>query len=241
VATAGTAVLVILLVWAAGALLGSASADSVQGTANQRPAGVPLTSMPASNPPSAGRLFPAGMSSWPSSSSQTSAPALTSVPGAPPAPGGPAAPSVTLTPTTTTTPPPPPGPPQPCPDNVIKVSTTVGQPSYQVGQRPAFTLHIANIGPVACIRDVSRPLRAILVVPVTPGPPLWSSDDCYPEPVHDIRTLQPGQEATYSVAWAGRTSAPGCPAQRSTVPAGNYAVVGQLGPLAGAPTPFSLT
>lgn len=239
VATIGSALAVLVLIWAAGALLSSASDDSVSNAASQQSAGVTLTSRPSSNPPSVGRLLPADASSSSSASSSLAAPSplLSGAPLPPPGPGSSvfsAAPS----PTTTTA---PPAPPQQCPDNVVKLIATIAQPSYQVGQHPELTMHMVNAGPVPCFRDVSRPLRALQVVPEGSFDPLWSSGDCYSVPSHEVPTLAPGQEVSYSVAWAGRTSAPGCPEARSTVPAGHYAVIARLGPLASAPTPFTLT
>ena len=53
--------------------------------------------------------------------------------------------------------------------------------------------------------------------------------------------LQPGQVISYDVDWAGRTSAAGCPRSRTVVPAGQYALIAELGNLTSAPTPFALT
>ena len=217
-AAVGSGLSALLFLWAVGALLGGNSSPSVSGMAN----GVPLTPAPSSsNPPAVGRIAQAGATS--SSSASSSVSVTLSAPASP----------VGTTP--------PPGPPQPCPDSVLRLTATVAQPSYPVGQRPLFTLHVANTGPVPCTRDVSRQLRELLVLPVAGGAPLWGSDDCYTAGTHEIRTLQPGQEIAYSVAWAGRTSAPGCPAGRHTVAAGQYTVIARLGALASAPTPFALT
>jgi hypothetical protein len=124
---------------------------------------------------------------------------------------------------------------------VTQVTATVGAPTYSVGSRPVFALHIANTGPVACTRDVSHQFRSLVVVPAGAAAPVWSSSDCYSLVTHEVPVLQPGQAVTYSVDWAGRTSAPGCPESRSGVPAGEYAVIGKLGDLTSAPTSFTLT
>jgi hypothetical protein len=217
VAMAGTAVGALLFVWAVGALLGgNDTTPSIRGTVN----GVPLatTRTQASNPPPVGKLPVRGSAT---SSPSASPPATTTVP-------------------VTTTSAPPPGPPQACPDSVLQIAVTAAQPSYLVGQRPFLTLHITNAGPVACVRDVSRQYRAILLMSADGKTRLWSSGDCYSVTTNEVRTLQPGQGLTYNVAWAGRTSAPGCPAGRTTVPAGTYELVGQLGSLTGPPTPLAL-
>ncbi|HJP75969.1 MAG TPA: hypothetical protein VJ914_17000 [Pseudonocardiaceae bacterium] len=220
-ATAGTAAVVIAMIWAAGALLGSST--TVKGTSDDHANAAPLAALSPSNPPPTGRLSQAGS---PSSSSSSQPP------------------STPLPPPSSSTPPPPPPPPPPpgpCPDAVTQVTATVGAASYPVGARPVFTLHITNTGPVPCIRDVSHQFRALAVVPAAGGNPLWSSSDCYSLVTHEVPVLQPGQGVSYSVDWAGRTSAPGCPSGRTNVPAGEYAVIGKLGGLASPPTPFALT
>ncbi|HEY3610463.1 MAG TPA: hypothetical protein VGL06_23380, partial [Pseudonocardiaceae bacterium] len=88
-------------------------------------------------------------------------------------------------------------------------------------------------------RDVSHQLRSVLLRTTT-GVRLWSSSDCYSLTTHEIPTLAPNQTLSYDVVWYGRTSAPGCPVKRATVPAGTYELVGQLGTLVGAPTPLTL-
>jgi hypothetical protein len=119
---------------------------------------------------------------------------------------------------------------------VLRVTATAGQPVYQVGDHPRLTLRIANGGPVACVRDVSRQFRSISVLSADGRTTLWSSSYCYTVPSHEIRTLQPNQGVTYAVTWFGRTAAPGCPVHRTTVPAGRYELVGRLGAVTSPPT-----
>lgn len=137
-------------------------------------------------------------------------------------------------------PPPPPPPPGPCPDAAIAVYAEIEQPAYRVGQRPKLRLLIANAGPAACYRDVSRSLRE-LVLTTPDGTRVWSSNDCYSPPGEEVRLIQPGEQLLFTVSWAGRTSAPGCPSRRRAVPPGLYLVTGKLGPIAGAPVPLRLT
>jgi hypothetical protein len=124
---------------------------------------------------------------------------------------------------------------------VTQVTATVGAPSYVVGTRPVFALHITNTGPVACTRDVSHQLRSLIVVAAGTTTPLWSSSDCYTLLTHEVPVLQPGQVVSYSVDWAGRTSATGCPGGRTVVQPGQYALIGQLGTLTSGPVPFAMT
>jgi hypothetical protein len=120
----------------------------------------------------------------------------------------------------------------------MRVTVTTGRSAYRVGDQPRLTLHISNAGPVPCVRDVSRRLRSIEVRSGTKI--LWSSSYCYTVSTDEIRTLAPGESLAYSVVWAGRTAAPGCPAHRTTVPAGHYHLVGRLGTVTGPPTPLVL-
>jgi hypothetical protein len=136
-------------------------------------------------------------------------------------------------------PPAPSPPPQPCPDAAIQVLAETAEPTYRVGQRPLLRLVIVNAGQLACFRDVSRSARE-LVITAPAGARLWSSNDCYSPPGVDSRLLQPGERLTFTVTWAGRTSAPGCPSRRSTVPGGIYLVTGRLGSIAGPPVPLQL-
>jgi hypothetical protein len=113
-------------------------------------------------------------------------------------------------------------------------------PSYQVGQHPLFRLLITNVSAVACYRDVSRGIRE-LVITTPDGSRVWSSNDCFAPPGEEIRLIQPGEKLLFTLNWAGRTSAPGCPSRRRAVPAGVYLLFGKLGAVAGAPVPLVLT
>lgn len=156
-------------------------------------------------------------------------------------PVNPSSSTTSPTPAPPAIPAPPPGPPQRCPDTAIAIAAETGAPSYPVGQRPLLRLVVANIGAVPCIRDVSRTLRELVITSSDGAHRLWSSNDCYAPPEADSRTMQPGERLTFTVNWAGRTSAPGCPARRQTLPAGTYLVIGKLGALSSKPVPLALT
>jgi hypothetical protein len=232
---AGVSVLaVVLLAWIIGGLVEADDQHPVQGTASAsvvRASTGPdgrVTSARVSAPPSSpGPDDPRGSVS---ASPKTAAPSQGGQPTVKPAP----------VPTTTAKPAPPPGPPQPCQDPTVKVTAMPDAPSYPVGAKPLLRLQIVNVGPVPCTRDVSRKLREILVLGAD-GSRLWSSNDCYGPPEQDVRVLAPKEAVAFTLNWAGRTSAPGCPVDRKTVPAGVYQVVGKLGTLTGAPVPLTLT
>jgi hypothetical protein len=124
---------------------------------------------------------------------------------------------------------------------VIQVVAEPAQPSFPVGARPLLRLIIVNTGTLACTRDVSRSTRELVITSADRATRLWSSNDCYSPPGVDSRLLQPGERLTFTVNWAGRTSAPGCPSRRRTVPTGSYLLTPRLGPISGAPVPFQLS
>ncbi|HEX5405065.1 MAG TPA: hypothetical protein VFX16_22505 [Pseudonocardiaceae bacterium] len=122
----------------------------------------------------------------------------------------------------------------------MRVTVTSDKAGYHVGEQPQLTLHIGNGGAVPCLRDVSHQLRSIEILGAAGKPVLWSSADCYSLRTNEIKLLQPQQVLSYSVTWAGRTAAPGCPSERTTVPAGSYEMVGKLGSLTGPPSKLTL-
>jgi hypothetical protein len=230
VAASASVLGVVLLAWLIGGLVEADDQHPVQGTASSSelvPVTAPdgrVTSTRVSAPPSnPGPNDPRGSTSAsPRADSPTSEAARPEATTSPPPP------------------PPPPGPPGPCLDAVMRVTATPDMPSYPVGTRPLLRLEITNTGPVPCVRDLSRQLREVVVLGLD-GTRLWSSNDCYGPPKEDVRVLPVNQPAMFSVNWAGRTSAPGCPLDRETVPAGGYQVLGRLGPLISPPAPLALT
>lgn len=122
----------------------------------------------------------------------------------------------------------------------MQVTVELGAPQYKVGQRPVLRLVVVNAGPVACTRDISRALREVVVTSADGATRIWSSNDCYASKLPDLRIMQAGERQQFEVKWAGRTAAPGCPAKRTTVPAGTYSVIGKLGALVSAPVSIVL-
>jgi hypothetical protein len=222
-------VAVLLLAWIIGGLVGSADEHPVRGTAASQDLVVAPPSSPASSARAAAQ-----------SSTRAPSPTMSSDAAAPDAHSAPSSSTGPARPGSSRAPAPKPAPPRPCPDEVIKVAAQPDAESYRVGERPLLRLVVVNTGDVPCTRDVSRKLRE-LVITTADGKRLWSSNDCYPPVERDKRTLAPGQSLRFSLNWAGRTSAPGCPLERETVEAGNYRVIGKLGKLTSPPTPLTLT
>ncbi|WP_424184004.1 hypothetical protein ACOBQX_18885 [Actinokineospora sp. G85] len=134
--------------------------------------------------------------------------------------------------------PPPPDPKEPCPDGTTAVTAELTAPSFRVGQRPGLRLVVTNNGP-ACTRDVGRGQRE-LAVTTAAGERVWSINDCSAAEGSKPRVLLTGERLTFDVTWAARTSAPGCPTNRSPVPAGDYRLFPRLGKIIGAPAPFTV-
>jgi hypothetical protein len=125
-----------------------------------------------------------------------------------------------------------------CTDQSVALVAQVAESSYRVGQKPLFRLVIANIGDKPCSRDLDPGLQSLVVN--SPTGQLWNSNNCDSSHHPDVRVLDPGKPAVFSLAWAARTSHPGCTGAREAVGPGSYMLVGRLGRLASGPAPFTL-
>ncbi|NKY84313.1 DUF4232 domain-containing protein [Nocardia veterana] len=131
------------------------------------------------------------------------------------------------------------GTPAQCPDQSLAVKVSVGQPTYKAGEQPVFTIVITNISTAACTRDMGSGLQQVWVQSLDGQRRLWSSTDCDQGGPADVRTLNGGQQAAFTLTWSGTTSQPGCAGDRVPVPAGGYAVVAQFGSVRSAPETFN--
>jgi hypothetical protein len=127
-----------------------------------------------------------------------------------------------------------------CPDQSLAVRVTVEQPTYKIGETPVFGIVITNISTAPCSRDVGSGLQQVSVLTLDGQHRLWSSTDCYPDGQPDVRTLNRGEQAAFTVTWSGSTSQPSCAGDRVPVPAGSYAVVAQLGSVRSSVEPFNI-
>ncbi|MFI6870598.1 hypothetical protein [Nocardia sp. NPDC050406] len=128
-----------------------------------------------------------------------------------------------------------------CPDQSLAVKVTVGQPTYKTGEQPVFGIVITNISSTACERDMGSGLQQISVSSLDGQRRMWASTDCYPDGTPDVRTLNPGQQAAFTVTWSGSSSQPNCAGERVPVPPGPYTVVAQLGSVRSSPEPFNIS
>lgn len=127
-----------------------------------------------------------------------------------------------------------------CTDHSLAIKVSVGQPTYRVGEEPVFGIVITNISGEPCTRDMGSGLQRVSVHTLDGGRQLWASTDCYPDGDPDVRTLDRGEQAAFTVTWTGATSQPECAGERVQVPAGAYNVVAQLGAVRSAPEPFNI-
>ncbi|MFD4442360.1 hypothetical protein ACFWPK_21575 [Nocardia sp. NPDC058519] len=128
---------------------------------------------------------------------------------------------------------------QPCPDQSLALKVTVGQPTYRVGDQPAFGTVITNISSAACSRDLGAGPQ-FLVYTLDGQRRLWASNDCNQDDPAELKTLKAGEQLSYKGTWFGTTSQPQCAGDRLQVPAGAYMVVAQLGAVRSAAEPFNL-
>nr|WP_228536976.1 hypothetical protein [Nocardia sp. XZ_19_231] len=128
---------------------------------------------------------------------------------------------------------------QPCSDQSLALKVTVGQPTYRVGDQPAFGTVITNISSAACARDLGAGPQ-FLVYTLDGQRRLWASNDCNQDDPAEMKTLKAGEQLSYKGTWFGTTSQPQCAGDRLQVPAGAYMVVAQLGAVRSAAEPFNL-
>lgn len=126
-----------------------------------------------------------------------------------------------------------------CTDSLLDIAAGLDADEHRVGDKPVLRLIVTNTGPQPCVRDLDPTRQEITVWSADLRERLWSSNDCSGAAARaDERTLQPNQPLAFPVRWAGRTSAQGCPADRSAVPAGTYQLRGRLDTITGDPTEF---
>ena len=64
-----------------------------------------------------------------------------------------------------------------------------------------------------CTRSLDAGLREIVLLDAA-GTRVWGSNDCFPEPSSEPRTLAAGEAVSFPVQWGGLTSEPTCTAAR---------------------------
>lgn len=125
-----------------------------------------------------------------------------------------------------------------CPASSVSLSGVVW--GTVAGQQPRLGLNVTNVGKQSCRQDVSG-AKQVYTVFTDAGDRVWSTADCFPGEGTEVRTLGPGQKASFVIIWSGTTSEPGCKAPREKVKAGKYKLVVQLGGLKSKPLAFTMS
>jgi hypothetical protein len=243
VAIASATAVIVLLAWGI-----AAAADPPDDPETARPSSRVAVSAPqeASPPPAAPPLAALPLATPPATTQPSTGPrpgAAGSTPPAPPtsepATGTATSESLGLeqAPTTAPTSAPPAEPVQ-CTNEMIDVKAEVEGSDHRVGERMVLRLVVANSSKQPCVRDLDPVRQEIVVWSADGSTRLWSSNDCSSAKGADPRTLAPGQPVAFAVRWAGRTSEPGCPAKRETVPAGEYRLLTRVDDVISPPVQF---
>lgn len=132
------------------------------------------------------------------------------------------------------------GAPAPCPDQSLAIKVTVGKPTYKTGEQPVFGIVITNISTTACSRDMGSGLQQVSVQSLDGQRRLWASTDCDQGGQADVRNLNGGQQAAFTLTWSGTTSQPSCAGERVPVPPGAYTVSAQFGSVRSTPETFNI-
>ena len=116
----------------------------------------------------------------------------------------------------------------------------VGKSSYEVGQQPEFKIHVANVGQLPCTKDIGRALRELVVTSADGVTLLWSSNHCFATEGTEVRVMQPREQFTYGLTWAGSTSDEGC-RTHGRVGRGDYLLTAKVAGKASNPVVFRLS
>jgi hypothetical protein len=237
---------IVLLTWGIAALATSGS-GAPDGPGSTRPASHAAMSAPQeASPPPAAPLSLALTSGTPSTAAQPSTAPQPGAAGSTSTTPSTAEPESTseqlvadgVPPTSGPAPSPAPDPPVACTNEMLTVKAEVDGAEHRVGERTLLRLVVTNRSKQPCVRDLDPVRQEIVVWSADGGQRLWSSNDCSSVKRTDLRTLVPGEPVAFSVRWAGRTSAPGCPARRETVPAGEYRLLTRVDDVISPPTQF---
>jgi hypothetical protein len=239
VAVGSAVVVVVLLAWAIAALTSSPDESDTARPSSRAAVSAPQEASPPPAAPPSAALLPA---TSPASAQLTTATQPGAAGSTPPTPSstpesGSATPTPTSSPVPSTTQAPP-ADPVACTDKMIAVRAEVDGPEHRVGERASLRLVVTNSSDQPCVRDLDPGRQEIVVWSADGSERLWSSNDCSSAKGADLRTLAPGEPVSFSVRWAGRTSAPGCPERREVVPPGEYRLLTRVDDVISPPTQF---
>ncbi len=126
----------------------------------------------------------------------------------------------------------------PCADAEMALTPVPDTTTAHPHQPVKITFKIKNVSNHACTRDVGADPQELYIQQGTTK--VWSSDACDPAHGADVRTFDPGVEATFAVVWDGRTTNGGC-TNRPWASAGSYQIVGRLASKFSDPVTLTVT
>ncbi|MHA6621674.1 hypothetical protein [Pseudonocardia sp. DLS-67] len=250
VAIASATAVIVLIAWGVAAIAApdepetarpaSRAAVSAPQEASPPPAAPPFAALPLATPPAAAQPPSTGPRPGAAGSTPPAPPTPSTTEAAPATAASEALTSEqarTPAPTTAPTSAPPAEPAQ-CTNEMLDVKAEVDGTEHRVGERTVLRLVVTNNSEQPCVRDLDPVRQEIVVWSGDGSTRLWSSNDCSSAKGADPRTLTPGEPVASAVRWAGRTSEPGCPAKRETVPAGEYRLLTRVDDVISPPTQF---
>ncbi len=131
----------------------------------------------------------------------------------------------------------PPEPPA-CEDSAVAVAVSVDQEAYSAGANPQIVMTITNTSSEECVRDIGSGANEVVIS--SGGHHAWSSDDCDPSQASSEQVLPAGVDASVTLSWERKLSAPGCTGPGSAAQAGTYQVEGRNGTVVSEPVRFVL-
>jgi hypothetical protein len=125
-----------------------------------------------------------------------------------------------------------------CADSELLITPAPETVTAPRGQPMRLTIKIKNISARACPRDLGADAQELYLMQNTTK--VYSTDACDPRHGTQVRTMAPGSEQVFYVAWDGNATTNGC-AGRVAPPAGKYDLIGRLGTKISDPVAITLT
>lgn len=127
-----------------------------------------------------------------------------------------------------------------CTNENIKVSVTADAQTYVIGQLITIAMRIANVGDVACRRDVGALVNEVYVTN-SDGLVVWTSDACQQAAKPQVAVMKVGSIFGSTQVWSGLNSGQNCTNAAADAQPGKYLVYGRNDTVVSAPFAIELT
>lgn len=152
-----------------------------------------------------------------------------------------AKPTDTVTATKSATPTPTPTPTiTDCVNTDIRVSVTADKQTYAVGEPVTIAMRIANVGTVACKRDVGALVNEVYVTNVD-GLVAWTSDACQKDAKPQVVIMKSKAVFGNTQIWSGLNSGQNCTTAAADAQPGKYLVYARNDVVVSKPFAIELT